>query len=101
MKKQTIKNLYSIILILSITLAIYSSYLFATASHNIDLGQNIRFLNAQYGLIIVDTNSVNEVWTGEQMYSHGQFQSRRSLFLMGLSVLLIGFSLSKITKLGE
>ena len=91
-----ITTLYTIILVLSIVFAMYSSYNFAMGSHNIDTGQNLRFLNAKYGLDLIDLTS-NEEWrTGSELYIYGQNQIRESFIILGISVFLIGLSLSKI-----
>lgn len=90
--------LYSIILFLSIILAIYSAYHFTTGFHNIDLGHNLKIINIDYGLDLVDRNSAGEIWYGSEMYAHGQGQMRESFVLLGLSVFFIGFSLSKLVR---
>ena len=101
MKQQnTVKTLYSIILFLGVVLAVYSAYLFTLGFHNVDLGQNINTLNA-YGLNLVDKNSEGNLWTGSEMYAHGLGQQKISFSLLGVSAFLIGFSLSKLTKIGE
>jgi len=93
-----ITMLYAIILVFSIFLAVLSSYHFITGFHNIDTGQNLRSLNAKYGLNLVDTNSLNEQWSGSEMYVYGQTQIRAAFFLLGISVFFIGFSLKGLCQ---
>ena len=92
----TFQILYSIILILSIILAIYSAYYFMTGFHNIDTGQNLNIINTDYGLNLVDRNSAGEYWSASEMYMYGQGQIRVAFLLLGISVFFIGFSLKEV-----
>jgi len=91
--------LYSILLFLSIIGAIFSAYHFMTGFHNIDMGQNIKIINMDYGLNLVDRNSAGELWTESEMYAYGQGQIREAFVLLGISVFFIGFSLKGVLKI--
>ena len=95
----TFQILYSIILLLSIILAISSTYHFMTGFHNVDLGQNLNIINTDYGLNLVDRNSAGEYWSASEMYMYGQGQIREAFALLGISVFFIGFSLSKLVRM--
>ena len=100
MKKtnETIRILQIIVVILSFLLSLYSVYLFGNAVHNIDLGQNIEHLNAEYNLSLGDLNSNYEMWTGKEMYIDGQNQLREALFLFGFSIFIFGYSLRSVIE---
>ena len=47
--------------------------------HNIDLGQNIRYVNAEYSLNLVDYTAIGKSFDG------------LSLYILGVNQILIGF----------
>lgn len=96
--KATIKYLLFGIMFLSFILALHSVYILMTGMHNVDLGQNIRYLNAEYGLTLVDTNSAGIQWSGEEMYIYGQNNIKEAFWKLGLAMFLIGGSLVGVIK---
>jgi len=99
MKVKIVTYLFVIILVLSIFLAVYSSWLFAMGFHNLDLGQNIEKLNFAYGTNFTDVVNSGATATGLELYHLGSEQMHKAFFLFGMAVFLIGFSLSKLVKI--
>ena len=67
--------------------------------HNVDLGQNIRYLNAKYYLNLVDYydhNDINKSMTGWSAVSLGfdQMETARDALIIG--GLLVGFSIGML-----
>ena len=63
---------------------LFSVFLFFIGFHNMDLGQNVRYINAEYHLDLVDYSSIETNRTGMELY------------ILGVNQMLIGFILINI-----
>jgi len=70
----------------------YGLTLFNAGFHNMDGGQNLRYLNAEYNLSLIDTNSYGNEWSGTDAYITGVKQLMLSIRLIIVSCFFIGVS---------
>lgn len=94
-KKRTI-NIFIInfIFLLSVSLLCYGLFLYGIGIHNIDLGHNIRIVNAEHNLNYQDINNQFEVWDSTTMYINGFNQINKLLYLCIMGALSFGFFFS-------
>jgi hypothetical protein len=100
-EKTIIVILISVILTLSIFLAMYSVFLYMNAFHNIDTARNISIVNShvnQLGLNFIDKNSADVLWTSSDMYTYGLDGLKQAFTIFGFSVFLIGLCIGLIIK---
>lgn len=90
--KRYIPTLIASILIVSVIFMIYSVYLFSIGFHNIDVGQNIRYLNAEFGLDLIDITNQNINMQGIELYQIGIKQMKSGFILLFISTLLFSSS---------
>lgn len=90
----------TLILMIFIALLLLISYVmvFGKGMHNMDLGQNIRFLEARLNVKLIDLGSDGEYRTREELFILGKRQVEKSVWLIILSSLLLGFLLGAIWK---
>lgn len=93
------------IIVISVFL-VYNMTLFYVGLHNIDLGQNIEWLNAKYDLDLHDQLNTGKVVGGTELYQIGTRQVNKTIwnvlfysFALGMSfILLIDKALKKCQK---
>lgn len=73
---------------------IYGLYLFFGGFHNIDLAQNIRYINAEFNLTIGDKASDYNVYTWENLFIMGSNMLYKGLFISLICVFNLGIILS-------
>ncbi|MEM3091500.1 MAG: hypothetical protein QXU39_02500, partial [Candidatus Pacearchaeota archaeon] len=78
-------------LLLLIPLLIFSVHNFMVGFHNLDLGQNINFLNAKYNLNLLDRTEEGELLTGTELYVYGSIDLRKNFFLFGFLSFGLGY----------
>ncbi len=83
--------IYAVLFIVFLFGLIVSIFSFCYGFHNVDLGQNMRFLNAEFDLELRDFNSKGFIWTatdslvkGYQMQNVGFILGLASMFCLGL-----------------
>lgn len=81
-EKSVIMTLISIILILSMIGTIGSSMMFTKGFHNMDLGHNINYVNAEFNLNLLDVDSDYNVRTSNELYILGVNQIFKGFGLM-------------------
>jgi len=87
-----------ITLLIGISLLCWGIYMFYIGFHNVDLGQNLRYLEAKHGFSLIDINSEGNKWTPLEMYMVGLDQIQYGLFRSILGTFLIGNAISLIVK---
>ena len=83
-------------LIASVWGLVFGTTLFYTGYHNLDTGQNMRYLNAQHDLNLVDTYSFDNVIDSNDAYSLGVAQLRFGFLIFGSSACLFGYSIGAL-----
>lgn len=78
-----------------ITVLIFSVSLFFIGLHNLDLGQNFKYINAEYGLELLDINNKYGISEPSNIYITGMNQAIFA-FMLGLITL---FSLGSISAM--
>lgn len=97
-ERKLITTLVFVIMILSVMLISISTQRFYVGIHNIDLGQNIRFTNAKFGINLVETSSGSAFFTGKifmtgtEIYTLGMQQIKLSQIISVVGWLLFGLS---------
>lgn len=97
-KKKISRMIYvfltTFILLLSLYTLCYGLFIYGRGHHNVDLGHNIRIVNAENNLSYIDiTNKFNE-WTPTTMYITGFNQIDAALYLCILGAMGFGFFFS-------
>lgn len=69
--------------------------------HNIDLGYNIRVINAEYDLKLIDIRTDFQRWDATTMYIAGLNQQRDGFLMSIAGALLFGVSMSSMRFRGE
>ena len=83
-------------LFIGLIVMMFSIYLFCMGFHNMDLGQNLKWINAEYHLNLGDQPLFNKPQsTPTEMYLSGVQQMIISIPLMFLGVYLFATSFSK------
>lgn len=99
--------LFSFILLISVMLIFLGATIFYSGYHNTDLGQNIRYINAEFGLNLkeasmgsaIKTTSVN--LSGAELYSLGIMQMKQGFLISCMGWLLFGMVLMLLLYLGR
>ncbi len=101
MKKTKLGNwIFTLLFLFALILIMMSTYLFLTGFHNVDLAQNIRYLNAEYNLDLGDYSSQGYI-TAEDLLTVGYKQQRLGFFLGLAGAFWLGFSLMYFIEEGE
>jgi len=79
-----------------ITMLVLGIFSFTTGFHNMDQGQNMRYINARFNISIVDVNNRFETWSATEMYINGYNQTVMGLLLSILGA--FGLGCAYITK---
>lgn len=66
---------------------------FYTSHHNIDIGQNIRYLNCEFGINLIDVGSDFRERTGDELYIMGSEGVRKAFLSSIIIAFLMGFLL--------
>lgn len=85
--------LMHVILTVSYALLFFGTSYYWMGYHNVDSGQNMRWLNAEYNMRLYDINSAREKWSAEKSYSVGLRQMRKSTTYFVFSAFLFGTGL--------
>ncbi len=85
----------SIILLIGLWLLLHGIMIYFIGSHNVDLGHNIKLINTEYGLDLVDITSEFNVWNATTMYITGSNQQNEGLFFSIVGALLFGISFER------
>ena len=105
MKKKFKKNLRKIVvetlLVFSFYAIIFSTALFFIGFHNLDIGQNIRYINSEYNLTLTDSGLSGDIVTGDIAYKIGVAQMFTGFFLAIWSSFIFGLCLSKLKYHGD
>lgn len=72
------------VLLLSFAGIICSVSLFWIGYHNVDLGQNIRYINAEYDLNLMDTLNNGTIVSGYEAYDLGTSQQQKAFYFFGI-----------------
>lgn len=73
---------------------IYGLYLFFGGFHNVDLAQNIRYINAEFNLTLGDKASDYNVYTWENLFIMGSNMLYKGLFISLFCIFNLGILLS-------
>lgn len=94
--KETIRQLYiGLMIIASIVGLVASCFFFFIGFHNVDFGQNMRYLETKLNITLIDQISHNEYWDASTGYINGVTQIFIG-FYMGLwSAFNLGIFLSQ------
>lgn len=91
-------------LVLSVFIIMFSSMGFYVGYHNADLGQNIRYLNAEFDLNLVESKVGNpfDTWdvqmSGTDLYALGMQQMKFNNLVMSFGWFLFGVTLIYLFK---
>ena len=88
MSKTAVVHVMGGLMIASILVFGFSVYLFQTGYHNIDLGQNMRYLEAEWDKELLDVTNQGRVVDGIEAYQIGWWQVRVAYLLTILSVMM-------------
>ena len=95
--KDLFKFLFFFLGILAITTNLfYYSYLFGIAYHNMDLAQNIRYLEAKYDLDLVDKMTNDYYASSTDLWSIGYNQFKKSVIGLLFTGIIIGLYFAMI-----
>lgn len=77
---------------LSLLVVVFGLTTYWIGLHNMDLGHNLRIINAEHNLNYNDINNKFEVWSPTTMYITGMNQMNKALYLCILGSLMFGLS---------
>lgn len=83
-------------LLMSVILLLLGMFLFMNGFHSLDTGYNIRYLNTEFGLNIVDETSQGDVLSDFEAYKLGHNQQKLSIYLLMVGGFLFGVSLTDL-----
>lgn len=76
----------------SIMLIFFGSQIYWVGFHNLDLGQNIRYINAETGNNYFDINSQFKSWNSTTMYITGSNQQNIGVYILNVGFMFFGIS---------
>lgn len=86
-------------LVMFLIIFAWSLWLYGVSYHDIDLGQNLRVINAQvysYGFQYTDTTSGNITVNPDILYRTGLNQMQFSFILLGISAFFLGVFIARL-----
>lgn len=97
-KKNNMTDFYMmfIMLIITITFLVYSAILFRGGYHNLDMSQNMRYLECETGYHLNDYATDNKIYGHEELYVIGYKQMTDSFIIGMFSSFLLGFLFYRI-----
>lgn len=103
MKTETTKTILTGICICSFFLLMFGMELYWIGFHNVDLGQNVRYINAEHNLALTDTTNNFQTWDATTMYITGQNQQNIAIKIIMAACMLFGSSITllSLTNTGE
>lgn len=69
----------------------FNVFMFMAAYHNIDLAQNMRYLNAKYNMSLSDQASNMEIYSPEEMLHIGYDQFRQAIWGLLATACIFGY----------
>lgn len=84
------KDKFLLMTFATVCIIVFSVFFMTIGFHNIDMGQNARYLNAEFDLNVVDEMSNGEFYSDTQMYRLGLKQLMTGILVFGASCLFFG-----------
>lgn len=96
-EKQELKiSIFILIFICSIFMLLYSGMLFYSGFHSLDLAQNMKYMECEFNVSIMDLHSNYNIYDKEYMYIKGFNNMRAAFFIAIYCSFVIGSSLQLI-----
>ena len=101
LKKSTRIEILAILLLASVVGIVFGFYMFQNGFHNIDIAQNMKYLNAELDLELMDLTMQNEIVDCHEAYRVGLWQQRMGIFLATWSAMLFGMSITDLMQVAK
>jgi len=95
------QSVWCIVLLLDAMFLCFEVEEFYSGFHNVDLGQNMRYLSCAVNTGITDVGSDFITRTPEEMYVLGMNQMMEAFNRMALGAVVFGLALCELIELGE
>lgn len=85
--------------LIGIFLLTFGQSLFAGAFHNIDTAQNMRYLEAEYNMTMLDRATDFNIYDADELYIIGARQLLISNYILSIAAFFLGMSYSHYARL--
>jgi hypothetical protein len=90
------KHLTVFLVMLGAITMVFGMYVYDNGFHTIDIAQNMKYLNAEFDLDLIDKTLQGTLINSTDAYGLGIWQSRAGLLIFGLGCFIFGSSISDV-----